>query len=162
MAKRVHIFVDLGNMYYRVFKRFGQRKIDFQKYLAFCQTHLEDAQVVQSRAYGTQRESEATPFIQRLQFMGWHPIYNVIGSYKGHSWVPGMTVDVMKIAANTDIVIIGSSDAGFLPVIEHLQNEGIQVLVIGAIVNPHMAKTVECYEISEEELEDESTDDASG
>jgi len=54
-----------------------------------------------------------------------------VGGAKKGDWDAGMVVDVIKMAAKLDVVVLVSGDGDFVPLVEYLQAHGILVEVLG-------------------------------
>jgi uncharacterized LabA/DUF88 family protein len=126
---KVLVIADVSNLYHCIRKRFGNRKLDYGKFLLNCREHGD---IYRAIAYGGRLSEEADQFIAYLKHCGWEPsfketkiFYDSAGrETRKADWDVGITVDVIRILSNVDIVILGSADGDFKPLIEFIQQQG--------------------------------------
>ncbi|HUP77617.1 MAG TPA: NYN domain-containing protein [Pirellula sp.] len=71
MINRVGLFVDISNIYYCVFERFGS-KVNYARYMDVAKG---DGEIYRAYAYGAQLRDEATKFLACLRTFGYEPRY---------------------------------------------------------------------------------------
>jgi uncharacterized LabA/DUF88 family protein len=160
MAKRIGIYIDVSNLYYSVLSKFGKRKLDYKKFLDYVKD-LGD--VVVANAYGAQMNAEAKPFISCLRQIGYLPRYKQLKvftnagqapKYKAN-WDVGIVVDIIKALPNLDIVILGSADGDFQPLVDLVMGQGKSVIVIACNISRDLRDTCsQAIEIPESLIED--------
>jgi uncharacterized LabA/DUF88 family protein len=112
--KKIAIFVDVQNIYYTTRDTF-QRQFNYRK---FWQQISEQGDIVHANAYAIQRSDDAQHKFQKaLRHIGFTVklkpfIQRSDGSAKG-DWDVGITIDVMEIAPDVDIIILLSGDGDF-------------------------------------------------
>ena len=121
---RVAIFADVQNIYYTV----QERHHSHFDYTAFFKKATSGRKLVKAIAYATDRgddrqirfqnilreigfEVKLTPFIQRAD-----------GSAKG-DWDVGIALDMVEYAEQADVLVLGSGDGDFTPVVGKLLGE---------------------------------------
>jgi uncharacterized LabA/DUF88 family protein len=112
--EKVALFVDVQNIYYTT-KQAYQRHFDYQR---FWQQATANRQVVAAIAYAIDKgDSKQRGFQQILRHIGFEVklkpyIQRSDGSAKG-DWDVGITLDVMELAAQVDIITLLSGDGDF-------------------------------------------------
>jgi len=112
--KKIAVFVDIQNIYYTTRdaykKQFNYRK--FWEQLSY------QGDIVVANAYAIQRnDDQQHKFQKALKHIGFNIklkpfIQRSDGSAKG-DWDVGITIDIMKTAADVDIVVLLSGDGDF-------------------------------------------------
>ena len=133
--KRVGIFIDAGNIYYCVKKKFGDRKLNYQKYLDFVKDFGE---VARALVYGSQMWDEAENFIDALEAIGYKTEFKRILKYKDEEltskrtidWNVQITIDIFNILDRLDMIILGSSDRSLEPLIEWATQRGLDIIIL--------------------------------
>lgn len=155
MSSRVAIFIDVGNQFFCINKKWPSRKLNYKKYLAKAETF---GTVVRAFAYGTQVENTASNFIVALHHLGYEPQYKQVERKVWYSWCVGMAMDIVRLVINdkVDTIIIGNSDRSMAPVISWAKEKGIQVIIIGCGINKELKTACDRWiEIDEVMLEPE-------
>jgi uncharacterized LabA/DUF88 family protein len=112
--EKVALFVDVQNIYYTT-KQAYQRHFDYQQFWNQATAHR---QVVVAIAYAIDKgDSKQRGFQQILRHIGFEVklkpyIQRSDGSAKG-DWDVGITLDVMELAAQVDIITLLSGDGDF-------------------------------------------------
>ena len=124
LMDRVAIFADVQNIYYTVYEKHHSHF----DYTAFFKKATSGRKLVKAIAYATDRgddrqlrfqnilrtigfDVKLTPFIQRAD-----------GSAKG-DWDVGIALDMVEYAEQADVLVLGSGDGDFTPVIGKLPGE---------------------------------------
>lgn len=165
MKQRIGLFVDISNIFYCVGKKFTGRKLDYQKYLDLVR---QQGELLRSVAYGAQREREAQGFITCLKHLGFETKYKqpkvfTVGDrqLRRIDWGVGITLDVVRMLDKVDMVVLGSADPEFVPLIEFVQERGIPCVVIACGINRDLkAVSQQFVEITEEQLETPTSEPA--
>lgn len=156
------VFVDIGNLFYCIGKRFPRRKLNYPEYLR--QVTGENA-VYRAIAYGIQLNDNSIKFQTALKKSGFEvkykePRYTInketnAREIKRTSWNVGLTTDIVRIVDKLDTVIIGSSDYDLVPLVEWIKEKG-RVCVVCACGIPKELRAVanQSIEITEDMLRD--------
>lgn len=111
---KIAIFVDVQNIYYTTRDTF-QRQFNYR---AFWQQIAQQGDIIIANAYAIQRsDDQQHKFQKALKHIGFDVklkpfIQRRDGSAKG-DWDVGITIDIMDVASNVDIVILLSGDGDF-------------------------------------------------
>lgn len=156
---RLGVFVDVGNLYYCIGKKYPGRKLDYSKYLEYLKDLGEFQQLV---AFGTQTADEAKDFIYRLQQLGFQTKYRKTrANGRKPNWNVGIAINALNMCEKFDLVIIGSSDADLDLLIDELRNKGVGVVVFACGIGKELRRSANKWiEIPESLLEDAKTDGA--
>ena len=108
MDNRVGIFVDVGDQFFRINKKWVGRKLNYQTYFDRAK---EFGDVARAIAYGTQMNRNATKFISCLHHIGFEPKYKDMEEGQWYNWSVGISVDIMNLVNHNkvDTVVIGMS-----------------------------------------------------
>ncbi len=157
----VSLFVDVGNLYYCVSKRFDGRKLDYEK---LREKAAEFGTLQRAFAYGTQISDEAINFITCLKKLGYDPKYKKPKQIEAEgtkiirraNWSVGIAMDIVTMLEHkrADIVIISSADPDLVPVVQHIKNHGVRCIVLACGISKEMKDAADQYiEIGEDFLE---------
>jgi uncharacterized LabA/DUF88 family protein len=148
----VGLFVDVGNLYYCIGKKFPSRKLDYGAYMAHAQG---EGYVYTAKAYGSQMAEEAVGFITCLTKLGYTPHYVSLDEKKRRVHFDSqITVDVIKSLDKLDVVVIGSANPDLVPLVEYCKNKGRKVYILAAGINKDLRKAAtKAIEIEESLLE---------
>ncbi|KKK91517.1 hypothetical protein LCGC14_2712150 [marine sediment metagenome] len=153
MSNRVGVFIDVGNQYYCINKKWLGRKLNYEKYLDAAKVF---GPVVRAFAYGTQVEGVAVNFITVLHHLGYEPQYKTVEKKVWYSWNVGMAMDIVRLVTNNkiDVVVMGNSDNNMVPVISWAREKGIKVIITGCGINKELKQVCDRWiEINEGMLE---------
>lgn len=112
--KKIAVFVDIQNIYYTTRDAY-QRQFNYRK---FWEQLSYQGDIVIANAYAIQRnDDQQHKFQKALKHIGFNVklkpfIQRSDGSAKG-DWDVGITIDIMKTAAEVDIVVLLSGDGDF-------------------------------------------------
>jgi uncharacterized LabA/DUF88 family protein len=158
--KSLGVFVDVNNIYSCVNKRFEARKLDYQKYLSKTLSILpgSDYGLYRAFAYGTQLQDEASVFINALRHYGFEPKYRTPKHFdRKVDWNVGISMDVVRVMDKLDIVVLGSSNADLVPLIDWTKERGILCIVHACNIPKALRDSADRWiEITEDLLEDRS------
>ena len=127
--ERVGVFIDVQNVYYGAKNKFNG-KIDFKKLL---KNICRDRRIEKANAYLVNSDIDSVNFVKLLNQLG----YNVIskdlkvrgdGSAKGNTDIE-MTMDILNLKDNLDTVALVSGDGDFVPLVELLKSQSVNVEV---------------------------------
>jgi len=126
--QRVGIFIDTQNMYHSARDLFGAR-VNFGK---LVEEAVGERRLVRAVAYVIRTATgEEKPFFDALMHAGIETrekdLQVFLGGGKKADWDVGLAVDAIRIAPRLDVVIIVSGDGDFVPLVEYLKYQGLQV-----------------------------------
>ena len=159
MSNRVSVFIDVGNQFHCISKRWPGQKLDYKKYLDLAKTF---GQIDRSFAYGTQIEDTAVKFITALSHLGYETRYKQVEKNVWYSWCAGMSMDIVRLVTNdkVDTVVIGNSDRCMTSVITWAKERGVRVIIIGCGINKELKDLCDKWvEINAGMLEQKETAD---
>lgn len=129
--QRVGVFVDVQNLYYSA-KNLYRAKVDFSQVLKEA---VGPRKLIRAIAYVIQAQlPEERKFFTALDLQGFEvktkdlQIF-ITGDKKG-DWDVGLTIDMIKVAPQLDVIVLVTGDGDYAPAIEYLQYHGTQVEVI--------------------------------
>lgn len=143
MLKKIAIFVDVQNIYYTTRDSFG-RQFDYRK---FWQSVSRQGEIVSAFAYAIDRgDEQQRKFQTALKHIGFAVklkpyIQRSDGSAKG-DWDVGITIDIMDIAKEVDVVILLSGDGDFELLLKKIKSDyrvytevyGVPALTANALI----------------------------
>jgi uncharacterized LabA/DUF88 family protein len=149
----VGIFADIGNLYYCISKKFPGRKLDYEKYLQTSKID-DDYTVLIAKAYGTQMNEEAQGFITCLKKIGYTTHFKTLqGLNRRVHWDCQIALDVEKHIDRLDIIVLGTANPDFVPLVEWIKNKGRRCIIHAAGINKELKAATSFYEIGEDLLE---------
>lgn len=129
--QRVAVLVDVANMYHSAKSLYNSR-VNFQEILKLA---VADRKLVQAIAYVIQTYSqEEKGFFEALAKQGFaikiKDLQVFPGGMKKGDWDVGLTIDAIKLSPRVDVIVLVTGDGDYEPLIEYLQNQGVQVEVV--------------------------------
>lgn len=129
--QRVGVFIDVQNMYYSA-KNLYDCRVNFGNIL---ETAVAGRQLVRAIAYVVRAGApEEQSFFDALTKLGIETkereVQVFLGGAKKADWDVGMVVDAIRLSPKLDVVVLVSGDGDFIPLVEYLQNMGVQTEVI--------------------------------
>ncbi len=130
-AQRVAIFIDTQNLYHSA-KNLYKARVNFGNLLKEA---LGDRILVRAQAYVVTTESgEEQNFFEALEKLGIETKTKDLQIFydgaKKADWDVGMSIDAVKMAPKLDAVVLATGDGDFIPLVEYLKTNGVQVEVI--------------------------------
>lgn len=129
--QRVGVFIDTQNLYHSA-RNLYKARVNFG---AVLKDAVAGRALVRAVAYVITTEAgDEKNFFEALTKLGIETktkdlqIFHT-GTKKG-DWDVGLTVDAIKMSPRLDSVIIVSGDGDFVPLVEYLQTNGVQVEVV--------------------------------
>jgi uncharacterized LabA/DUF88 family protein len=129
--QRVGVFIDTQNLYHSA-RNLYQARVNFG---AVVKDAVAGRKLVRAVAYVITTEAgDEKNFFEALTKLGIETktkdlqVFHT-GTKKG-DWDVGLTVDAIKMSPRLDSVIIISGDGDFIPLVEYLQTNGVQVEVV--------------------------------
>ncbi len=132
-GQRVGLFVDAQNMYHSA-KNLHGAKVNFD---AILQTATEKRMPLCARVYvvTSNTSDEEEVFFETLANQGYdvqvQDLRVFSGGAKKADWDVGIAVDVVRFSSRLDVVVLATGDGDFVPLVEYLQYQGVQVEVMG-------------------------------
>ncbi len=129
--QRVGVFVDVQNLYYSA-KQFYSAKVNFAHILKMA---VSGRQLIRAIAYVIKADvKEESNFFEALEKIGYdvrskdlQTFYT--GAKKG-DWDVGIAMDIMRMAAKLDVIVLVSGDGDFKDLLEHVKALGCRAEVI--------------------------------
>ena len=130
-SQRVGIFIDTQNLYHSA-KNLYKAKVNFGQVVKEA---LAGRQLVRAIAYVVTTESgEEKSFFEALAKLGIEAktkdLQIFYGGAKKADWDVGMAVDAIALSSKLDAVILATGDGDFVPLVNYLKQDGVQVEVI--------------------------------
>ena len=130
-AQRVGVFIDTQNLYHSA-KHLYKARVNFAKVL---EEAVGGRVLVRAIAYVISTETgEETNFFEALTKIGIETKVKDLQVFadgaKKADWDVGMAIDAVKLSPKLDTVILATGDGDFIPLIEYLDMNGVQVEVI--------------------------------
>jgi uncharacterized LabA/DUF88 family protein len=130
-AQRVGVFIDTQNLYHSA-KHLYKTRVNFANVL---QEAIGDRVLVRAIAYVISTEGgEEGAFFDALTKIGIETKVKGLQIFsdgaKKADWDVGIAIDAVKLAPKLDTVILATGDGDFVPLIEFLDMQGVQVEVI--------------------------------
>ncbi|MBT3690366.1 NYN domain-containing protein [bacterium] len=129
--QRIGVFVDVQNMYHSA-KNIYNSRVNFKEVL---KQSVSGRKLVNAMAYViTSPNKDEAMFFGALEKSGFKiktkDLQIFAGGAKKADWDVGLAMDTIKMSSKLDVVVIVSGDGDYVPLVEYLQNNGIQVEVI--------------------------------
>lgn len=129
--QRVGVFVDVQNMYYSA-KNLYNAKVNFFEVLKDA---VDGRTLVRAFAYVVKADmKDEETFRDALREIGFEvrikELQVFYGGTKKGDWDVGIAMDVMRVAAKLDVVVLVSGDGDFKELLEHVQSLGCKAEVI--------------------------------
>lgn len=129
--QRVAVFIDTQNLYHSA-KNLYRARVNFG---AVLKEAVAGRQLIRAMAYVVTTESgEEKAFFEALTKMGIETktkdLQVFYGGAKKADWDVGLAVDAIALAPKLDAVVLATGDGDFVPLVEYLKAQGVQVEVI--------------------------------
>lgn len=130
-SQRVAVLIDTQNLYHSARNLYNARV----NFLGVLQAAVGERQLVRAIAYliTTEAQDEAQ-FFEALLKMGIETkskdLQVFVGGNKKADWDVGLAVDAVRLAKKVDTIVLATGDGDFVPLVEHLKHEGVQVEVV--------------------------------
>lgn len=130
-AQRVAVLIDVQNFYHSAKNLYG-RRVNFKEVLREA---VAGRQLIRSFAYVVSTEGgEEKTFFEALQKVGVEirvkDLQVFYGGAKKADWDVGITVDAIRLSTQVDVIVLMSGDGDFVPLVEYLKNQGVQIEVM--------------------------------
>jgi uncharacterized LabA/DUF88 family protein len=129
--QRIVILIDVQNMYHSA-KNLYSSKVNFAEILKLA---VSGRQLIRAFAYVVRTKTgEEKPFFEALTKLGFETrvrdLQEFYGGLKKADWDVGITIDAVKSANKSDVIVLVSGDGDFIQLVEYLKNQGIRVEII--------------------------------
>jgi uncharacterized LabA/DUF88 family protein len=139
------ILADTVNIYRNVKHKF-QKKLEYSVYMQHCRRWAEE---ITAYAYGNS-VGDSTDFQIYLTHCGFNPVFRD----GENGWYIQVCVDAFRFMNNADILILGTGDPAYVPLIDFVRMQGKRVIVFACNIHPSMkAAADEYFEINTNLLE---------
>ena len=128
--QRVGVFLDVSNLYLSALEYY-RRQLDYER---LTETALNGRVLATALAYNVDSAwGDKSAFYEMLRGIGYEIrtkdlVVRADGSMKG-DWDVGIAADIIERLDRLDVVILGSGDGDFLPVVQKAQARGVAVEV---------------------------------
>ena len=133
-SQRVGVFIDVQNLYYSA-KNLYNAKVNFGKIL---EKAVDGRQLIRAFAYVINADiPEQQSFFEALAKAGFEvkskDIQLFPGGVKKGDWDVGIVIDMIRMGAKLDVMVLVSGDGDYVPALEYLRNQGhlIEVIAFG-------------------------------
>lgn len=147
--KRAGLFVDVTDQYYAAVKMGHRIVVDYEKYLRLAVGRYS---LYRAFAYGVHHLDEAQGFINKLRRLGYESRYQQAKIIDGEPDFQGtdrsmcLAMDVWRCIDKLDLVIIGSGDAIYVPLINRVKELGIQTFVYSCGIALELREVADRYQ----------------
>ncbi len=129
--QRIAVLIDTQNLYHSA-KNLYKAKVNF---LAVLETAVGKRKLIRALSYVVNTESgEEAAFFEALEKIGIEiktkDLQIFYNGAKKADWDVGIAVDAIKLADKVDAIVLATGDGDFVPLVEHIKNQGCQVEAI--------------------------------
>lgn len=153
-SQRVAVLIDTQNLYHSA-KNLYSARVNFNNLLIDA---VGGRQLVRAIAYLITTESQdEAQFFDALLKMGIETRHKDLQIFHGGSkkadWDVGIAIDAIRIAKKVDSIVLVTGDGDFIPLVEHLKSEGVQVEVVsfGRSTSSKLKEAAEAFMDMDEE-----------
>lgn len=141
IGQRVGVLIDVQNLYHSAKNLYGSR-VNFREVLKLA---VSKRNLIRAFAYVVRTKTgEEKAFHEALSKLGIEmrvkDLQEFYGGAKKADWDVGLAIDAIKLASNTDTLVLVSGDGDFVPLVEYLKNQGkrVEVLAFGRSASSHL------------------------
>lgn len=152
-TKTASIFVDTGQLFHCVDKRFPGRRLNYKKFLNEALADNKYKLDV-ARAYGTYMNPGVYEFEQSLRRIGWETRF-VQPRSQGQPFDWAVEIALEAYEAESDVIVLGTSGHEYLPLIQRLRryDDSPEIHIIACGINDRMRRASHrTHEIQEDFL----------
>ena len=129
--QRVEVLIDVQNLYHSA-RNLYESKVNFG---AILKTAIAGRKFIRAFAYVVRTKTgEEKPFFEALTKLGIETrvrdLQEFYGGAKKADWDVGIVIDAIRTAPSVDVVVLGSGDGDFIPLVEYLKSRGKRVEII--------------------------------
>jgi uncharacterized LabA/DUF88 family protein len=155
---KIYVYIDISNLYLCLNLKY-QSKLNYKRYLDYIKGFGD---IKQAKAYGAQNLNEARAFINHLKSLGVKTFYKQPTTYY-NSGSPRtkadqdikIAIDIIEDMANYDILVLGSADGDFEPLIQYIKKRKKKVYIVACDISHKLKKVADlCSEIPKTFMEE--------
>lgn len=150
---RTAVICDTESLYKELKQRFNKR-LQYGQYLAWLKSSF-DYDCAIKVAYGNQKNTVVQRFISTLNQLGFQTHFKY-----GKDWHVEVILQCVSIANKVDVVVLGTSDPVYAPMIPWLEAHGVKVHVVSCNIPHQLSELALCHEIQKEVLVVDALDPA--
>jgi len=146
--QRVGVFIDVQNLYYSAKNLYG-KKVNFANIL---KTAVDGRKLIRAFAYVIKADiKEEKNFHDALSLIGFEvrakELQTFYGGAKKGDWDIGIAMDVMRMAAKVDVVVLVSGDGDFVDLLQHVASLGCkrEVMAFGKTASSKLKEETDLY-----------------
>ncbi|MFA4930680.1 MAG: NYN domain-containing protein [Patescibacteria group bacterium] len=146
--QRVSVFIDVQNLYHSA-RHIYHSRVDFQSVLAAA---TGGRNLIRAIAYVVESGlGEEKGFFEALAKAGYEvkskDLQIFAGGEKKADWDVGLVIDMIKMSAKVDVVVLVSGDGDYRPAVEYLQFLGLRVELVsfGKSTSNKLIETVDGF-----------------
>lgn len=142
---QIGIYIDVSNIYFTL-KDKGL-KLNYKTYLQYCKTL---GNVTEAHVFGI-KTPEAKNFIKAVKTIGFIPHFKASrtvhrNTLKGDCDI-NITIKILEDYNDLDLIVLGSADGDFKPLIQKLRSAGKQVVVLAKGISSTLHSVAQCIEL---------------
>ncbi len=148
VEQRVGIFVDIQNLYYSARNIYNAR-VNFS---AILKDAVGERPLVRAIAYGVRAQMpEEQTFFDAVKKSGFEvklkDLQSYYGGIKKADWDVGIVMDIIKLQAKLDVIVLASGDGDYIPLLEYLQILGqrVELVSFGKSTSSRMRELVDAH-----------------
>lgn len=132
----IGLFVDVNNLHYCVSMKYTGAKLDYSKYLKCIEN--EFGPLRWKIAYGTQKNDEATKFINYLKYLNFDVKYLTLTKNRIITTRVDFVLDIIRVIPKLDVAILGINNHDYIPLIEYIKNQGVKCGIFAARISKEL------------------------
>ena len=134
------VFIEIQNQYYCIHQKWEGKKLDYKKYLASLRKNYT---VTEAIAYGLYFENNVDNFVACLGHLGYETKYKQTVEGKWFAWDITIAADMLRASEEVDTIILGHSGPQLIPIIQVVQERGVEVIVLACGINKELKDVVD-------------------
>lgn len=146
--QRVGLFVDVQNMYYSA-KQLYSMKVNFANIMKKA---VGNRKLIRAFAYVIKADiKEESNFFDALQSQGYDvkmkDLQVFLGGAKKGDWDVGIAMDIMRMTAKLDVIVLVSGDGDFQDLVEYAKALGcrVEVMAFGKTASSRLKNVADMY-----------------
>ncbi|MGB9763289.1 MAG: NYN domain-containing protein [Minisyncoccia bacterium] len=126
--QRIAVLIDIQNLYHSA-KNLYSARVNFKNLLLEV---VEGRHLIRAIGYVVKADEPGeASFFDALEKAGIEPKIKDLQVYpdgtKKGDWDVGLAIDAVRLSNKVDVIIIASGDGDFIPLVDYLINQGVQV-----------------------------------
>lgn len=148
----VGLFVDIEDQFFRINKKWPGRKLDYESYYKKAE---ELGTVTRAIAYGTKIGDNSNNFVSCLHYIGFELKFKTVEKGEWFNWSVGITVDILRLVENFDIIVLGATSRELSPLLECLKEKNVKTTIMSCSISRELKLASDKWiELGEEMLEE--------